>query len=143
MTQINPNTPHRQTPELHVTDNRSSSSTAWVVAALVAVVAIIAVAFMVTSGQNEGTDPAAIAAAADQGRAEGMLSGAQSSLDSARAAAASATDSTAAQASMAAADARAAAADAARSADAAASRAATPAPAAQPDTMGEPQPAPQ
>ena len=141
MTQIDPNAPHRPKPQVHLTDNRAASSTAWVVAALVAVVAIIAVAFMVTSGQNEATDPAAIAAAADQGRAEGMLSGAQSSLDSARAAAASAADSTAAQASMAAADARAAAADAARSAEDAASRATPAAP--QPDTMGEPQPAPQ
>lgn len=142
MTQIDPNVPHRPAPEVHVTDNRGSNSTAWVVAALVAVVAIIAVAFMVTSGQDDATDPNAIAAAADQGRAEGMLSGAQSSLDSARAAAASAADSTAAQAGQAAAEARAAAADAARSADAAASNAASSASSAA-DTMGEPQPAPQ
>ncbi|MDO9472344.1 MAG: hypothetical protein Q7J28_04755 [Caulobacter sp.] len=143
MTQIDPNTPHRPTPEVHVTDNRGSNSTAWVVAALVAVVAIIAVAFMVTSNQNDATDPDAIAAAADQGRAEGMLSGAQSSLESAQAAAASAANSTAAQASQAAADARSAADSAARSADDAASRASAPPADTLPDTMGEPRPAPQ
>ena len=140
MTQIDPITPHRPTPQVHVTDNRGSS-TAWIVAALVAVVAIIAVAFMVTSRQVDPTDPAEVALAAEQGRAEGMVAGAQSSLVSARVAAASAADSTAAQASMAAADARAAATDAARSAEDAASRAASAAP--QPDTMGEPQPVPQ
>ena len=141
MTQIDPTTPHRPTSQVHATDNRGSS-TAWIVAALVAVVAIIAVAFMVTSRQANSTDPAEVALAAERGRAEGMLSGAQSSLDSARSAAASAADSTAAQAGMAAADARAAAADAARSADNAASDAASSASSAA-DTMGEPQPVPQ
>lgn len=143
MTQIDPNAPHRPTPEVHVTDNRGSNSTAWVVAALVAVVAIIAVAFMVTSNQTDATDPNAIATAAEQGRAEGMLAGAQSSLQSAQAAAASAADSTAAQAGQAAAEARAAAADAARSADDAASNASDAASDRMSDTMGEPQPAPQ
>lgn len=139
MTQIDPNTPHRPTPEVHVTDNRGSNSTAWVVAALVAVVAIIAVAFMVTSNQNDATDPDAIAAAADQGRAEGMLSGAQSSLESAQAAAASAADSATAQGNQAAAEARAAADAAARSADDAARNASD----SMSDTMGEPRPVPQ
>lgn len=139
MTQIDPNTPHRPTPEVHVTDNRGSNSTAWVVAALVAVVAIIAVAFMVTSNQNDATDPDAIAAAADQGRAEGMLSGAQSSLQSAQAAAASAADSATAQGNQAAAEARAAADAAARSADDAARNASD----SMSDTMGEPRPVPQ
>ena len=144
MTQIDPTTPHRPAPQVHMTDNRGSS-TAWIVAALVAVVAIIAVAFMVTSRQANSTDPAEVALAAERGRAEGMLSGAQSSLDSARSAAASAADSTAAQAGMAAADARAAAADAAdaaRTVDNAASDAASSASSAA-DTMGEPQPVPQ
>jgi uncharacterized membrane protein len=141
VTQIDPTTPHRPTSQVHATDYRGSS-TAWIVAALVAVVAIIAVAFMVTSRQANSTDPAEVALAAERGRAEGMLSGAQSSLDSARVAAASAADSTAAQAGMAAADARAAAADAARSADNAASDAASSASSAA-DTMGEPQPVPQ
>jgi hypothetical protein len=40
VTQIDPTTPHRPAPKVHVTDNRGSS-TAWIVAALVAVVAII------------------------------------------------------------------------------------------------------
>ncbi len=139
MTQIDPNTPHRPSPDVHVTDNRGSNSTAWVVAALVAVVAIIAVAFMVTSNQNDATDPDAIAAAADQGRAEGMLSGAQSSLQSAQAAAASAADSATAQGNQAAAEARAAADAAARSADDAARNASD----SMSDTMGEPRPVPQ
>jgi uncharacterized membrane protein len=143
VTQIDPNAPHRPTPDVHVTDNRGSNSTAWVVAALVAVVAIIAVAFMVTSNQTDPNDAADVALATEQGRAEGMLSGAQSSLQSAQSAAASAADSTAAQAGQAAAEARAAADDAARSAQDAASRATPPPPEPMSDTMGEPQPAPQ
>lgn len=133
MSYTDPNLPpQRPVHETRVTDNRGANTTAWVVAALVAVVAIIAVAFMVTN-RDPATDETAVAAAMEQGRAEGMLAGAQSSLDSARIAAASAADATSAEASRAAAEARAAADSAARSAEDAASNASatitTPAPA--------------
>lgn len=136
MSYTDPNLPpQRPVHETRVTDNRGANTTAWVVAALVAVAAIIAVAFMVTN-QPPAEDETAIAAALEQGRAEGMLAGAQSSIDSARAAADSAASATAAAASAAADDARAAADSAARSAEDAANSAS----ATAPDTMGEPDP---
>lgn len=123
MTYTDPTPPPRPAPEVHVTDNRGSNTTAWVIAAVVALVAIIAVAFMVTNRSGE-PDATEVARAIEQGRTEGMLAGAQSTLDSARATANAAASQTAAEASQAAADARAAADSAARSADSAATRAA-------------------
>ena len=59
---------------------RGANTTPWVVAALVAVVAIIAVAFMVTNQTAPDQDETAVAQARDLGRAEGALAGAQSTL---------------------------------------------------------------
>ena len=114
MTNTNPQTPR--------SDNGGSNTTAWVIAAVVALVAILGVVFMVTN-QTPGADPAEVARAQDLGRAEGMLAGAQSSADAARNAAVAAADRTAAAASEASADARAAADRAARSAEDAAANA--------------------
>ncbi|MDP1739258.1 MAG: hypothetical protein Q8L23_17675 [Caulobacter sp.] len=135
MTEANPQTPS-PLQDNRSTDNRGANTTAWVVAAVVALVAIIAVTFMVTS-QPDMNDPAEIARAQDLGRAEGMMAGAQSSMDAARSSASAAADRTAADASQASADARAAADAAARSADSAAANAA--------DTVREtpPEPTPQ
>jgi len=132
-------TPPRPVPEVHVTDNRGSNTTAWVVAAVVALVAIIAVAFMVTNRSAE-PDAAEVARAIEQGRTEGMLAGAQSTLDSARDTTAAVAAQTAADASRAANDARAAADAAARSADAAANNAADTVTITEPATTDQPTP---
>jgi hypothetical protein len=138
VTYTNPNTPpERPVHETHVTDNRGSNTTAWVVAALVAVVAIIAVAFMVTNRQAE-PDQTQIAQAIDQGRAEGMLAGAQATIDSARVSADAAAASTAAQAQAAAEAARQSADQAARSAETVASDAGATVSAPPPSTSEEP-----
>ncbi|MDP1630559.1 MAG: hypothetical protein Q8L66_03980 [Caulobacter sp.] len=106
-----------QTPlqDNRVTDNRGSNATAWVVAGIVALVAIIAVAFMVTTNNNR-PDDTAITQAQDLGRAEGMLAGAQATVDAARDSANAVADRTAAETAQASADARAAADRAAQSA---------------------------
>lgn len=122
MSNTDPQNPQAPLQENHTTDNRGANTTAWVVAAVVALVAILGVVFMVTN-QTPGADPAEVARAQDLGRAEGMLAGAQSSADAARNAAVVAADRTATAASDASADARAAADRAARSADDAAANA--------------------
>ena len=123
MTYTDPQEPHAPLQENHTTDNRGSNTTAWVVAAVVALVAIAGVVFMVTN-QTPTNDPAEIARAQDLGRAEGMLAGVQSGADAARDAAVTAADRTAAATSQASADARDAADRAARSAEDAAANAA-------------------
>lgn len=118
------------------TDNRGANTTAWVVAAVVALVAILGVVFMVTN-QTPGADPAEVARAQDLGRAEGMLAGAQSTAEAARQAAATAVDRAAADTARATAEARQAADRAARSADDAAANASDTVP------VTPPEPAPQ
>jgi uncharacterized membrane protein len=107
--------------------------TSWLIAGVVAVVAIIAVAFMVQPHDNQATVDQ-VAAAAQQGRAQGMVEGAQSTLAAQQAApSTSAYDQamsaqTARQAQQAAADAQAAAQQARSASDSAsnaADRAAT------------------
>ena len=120
MTNIDPHNPPPY--DSRATASRSGSSTPWVGAAVVAVVAIIAVAFMVTRQTAPETDAAAIAQAQDLGRAEGALAGAQSTLNAAENAARTAAAQTGAEAAQAAADARAAADRAAQSAQDAADR---------------------
>lgn len=115
MTNSDPQTPAPVT--------RGSNGIAWLAAGAVALAAIVAVAVMVTNQQSD-VDPAEVARAQDLGRAEGMLAGAQTTLDVARSSATAAADRTAADAAQASADARAAADAAARSAQDAASNAA-------------------
>ena len=98
---------------------RPGSATPWVLAAIVAVVAIIAVAFLMSSR----TDPTEgeIASALDASRAAGYVEGATTAITANAGAATMAADAaasrTAAEASAAAADARAAAERAANSAN--------------------------
>lgn len=124
MTVNDPGTPHttevKRTygaePEktvVHTTEVRESSA-AWWIGALVAIVAILAVVFLVTRSPND--DQAAIADAMEQGRLVGALESTQSSLSSAQDAAA--------RASQQAAEATARAAEEARAATAAATEAA-------------------
>jgi len=121
MTYTDPQTP--PPVDTRPTATRGSSSTPWVVAALVAVVAIIAVAFMVTSRTAPEQDQPATPQARSLGRAEGALAGAQSTLTDARDAAGEAAARTAADTANAASDARAAADQAAQSASDAANNA--------------------
>lgn len=134
-----PTPPPRPAPEVRVTEVRGSNTTGWVAAAVVALVAIIAVTFMVTNRSAE-PDATEVARAIEQGRTEGMLAGAQSTLDSARATTAAVADRTAAEASQAAADARAAADEAARSATDAASNASDSVTVTEPVTTDQPAP---
>lgn len=63
---------------------RSNNTTAWIVAALIAVVAIIAVAFMVASANREtAVTQEDLAIAAEQARALGALEGAQAGYNAA------------------------------------------------------------
>jgi hypothetical protein len=120
MTINDPGTPHttevKRTygaePErtvVHTTEVRESSS-AWWIGALVAIVAILAVVYLVTRGPAE--DPNSVATALEQGRLQGALESTQSTLSSAQDQAARASqqaaDATAAAASRAADEARAA-----------------------------------
>lgn len=99
---------------IHTTEVRESSA-AWWVGALVAIVAILAVVFLVT--RPPATSEADIAKAMEQSRLQGALESSQSSLNSAQASATLATERAADASAKAAEDARAATA---RAADAAA-----------------------
>jgi hypothetical protein len=106
---------------VHTTEVRESSA-AWWIGALVAIVAILAVVFLVTRGPADTSDD--VATALEQGRLVGALESTQSSLSSAQDAAARATsDAAAATANASANAAEAARAASERAADAAASAA--------------------
>src|SRR4051794_31042555 len=87
---------------VHATETKESSA-AWWIGALVAIVAILAVVFLVT--RSPSTDDAAVANAVEQGRLQGALEGAQTNLsvaqDSASLAAQRAADATAQAAAQA------------------------------------------
>ena len=73
MSYIDPNTSH---PQQVIEVRREGGTTGWFVAGLVAIVAVIAVAFMLTVGaRTPGQDQ--IAQAQEQGRAVGQIEGAQ------------------------------------------------------------------
>ncbi len=69
--------------DMRLEARRSNNTTAWIVAALVAVVAIIAVAFMVASSNRDQLTPEEVAIAAEQARAQGALEGAQAGYNAA------------------------------------------------------------
>lgn len=94
---------------IHTTEVRESN-TAWWIGALVAIVAILAVVFLVT--RTPASTSADLANAVEQGRAQGALEATQASLNDAQAAASRAAD----QAAQATAEARDATARAAASA---------------------------
>jgi hypothetical protein len=94
---------------VHTTEVRESNA-AWWIGALVAIVAILAVVFLVT--RSPATDNTDISSALEQGRAQGALEATQQGLSDAQAAAARAAD----QAAQATAEARDATARAAASA---------------------------
>ncbi|MBC7668089.1 hypothetical protein [Caulobacter sp. DWR2-3-1b2] len=73
MTYIDPNAP---LPPREVVVRREGGATGWFVAGVVAVVAVIAVAFMLTIGARTPSQDQ-IAQAQDQGRAVGQIEGAQ------------------------------------------------------------------
>jgi hypothetical protein len=132
MTVNDPGTPHttevKRTygaePErtvVHTTEVRESSA-AWWIGALVAIVAILAVVFLVTRGPADTSDD--IAAAMEQGRLVGALESTQQNLSSAQDAAARASsDAAAATAAATANAAEAARAATERAAEAAATAA--------------------
>ena len=113
------------TDETPVTIVRSSSATPWIIAAIVAVAAIIAVAFLMTNRGEPATNTEDLTAAMDASRAAGYVEGATTAMSQIPAAPIvvpsydGSADRSAAEASAAAADARAAADRAANSADAA------------------------
>jgi len=95
----------------HAAGQGSGGSGPWVIAGLVAVVAIIAVAFMVI-GRDQDVTSEDLRTVAEQSRLEGMVEGAQAGADSATLSAQMAGDRVAAEARSAAQDARNAAQDA-------------------------------
>ena len=95
---------------------RSNNTAAWLIAALVAVVAIIAVAFMVASANRDAAvTQEDLSTVAEQARAQGALEGAQAGYNAATTQAQSSYNAAAANAQLAAdrsaAEARAAAAE--------------------------------
>ena len=94
---------------VHTTEVRESNA-AWWIGALVAIVAILAVVFLVT--RSPATDDVDLTSAIEQGRAQGALEATQSSLSDAQAAASRAAE----EAARATAEAREATARAAASA---------------------------
>ncbi|MBX3480279.1 MAG: hypothetical protein KF842_07755 [Caulobacter sp.] len=134
-------------PQSHQTQPRQTSSeeprggntAMWVVAGLVAVVAIIAVAFMVASANNaQSVSQDDLDRVAEQSRLQGMVEGAQSTYNAATTQAQVAANQAAADARAAAQDTRDAAEQARISSQQALDRAAEPAPA-----PSEPPPPPQ
>ena len=91
--------------------DQGGGSGPWVIAGLVAVVAIIAVAFMVIS-RDKGVTSEDMRSVAEQSRLQGMVEGAQAGADSATLSAQMAGDRVAAEARSAAQDARNAAQEA-------------------------------
>lgn len=70
--------------DIRLEARRENNNTAWIIAALVAVVAIIAVAFMVASSNREATvSQEDLATVAEQARAQGALEGAQAGYNAA------------------------------------------------------------
>lgn len=113
------------TDDTPVTVVRTSNATPWIIAAIVAVVAILAVAFLMTNRSEPVTNADDLAAAMDAGRAAGYVEGATTAMSQAAPAPIlvptydGSADRSAAEASAAAADARDAAERAADSAAAA------------------------
>jgi len=100
MTYTDPQIP----PTERVIEVRERNSTGWVVAGIVAIVAVIAVTFMLT--QRPDTTQDELLQAQEQGRAVGVIEGAQSSVASSAQQAQFAAENAARNASAAADDAR-------------------------------------
>ena len=73
MTYVDPQAPH---PERVVEVHREGGATGWFVAGIVAIVAVIAVAFMLTVGSRTPAEDQLVQAQ-EQGRAAGVIEGAQ------------------------------------------------------------------
>lgn len=117
----------------------NNNAVGWLVAGAVAVIAIIAVAFMVTNNNN-GPTAQDLQTAADNARTQGIVEGSNAALSSVQSSAQSAAASAQAAADQAAADTRAAAAQARDAADRAASSAQdTVTPASPPEEKPAPQ----
>jgi len=141
MTYIDPNAP---LPPREVVVRREGGATGWFVAGAVAIVAVVAVAFMLTVGSRTPSQDQ-ILQAQEQGRVVGNLEGAQTGAAQATIVAqqaardaSAAADSARRSTEMTAASAAQAAQDAADRA--AAARDATPAPSADPNVQPAPQP---
>lgn len=123
MTYIDP-----QMPPERVIEVRERNTTGWMVAGIVAIVAVIAIAFMLTQRPNDMAQDQLLQAQ-EQGRAAGIVEGAQagmvSSAQQAQMAAESAARNATAAAESARRDTERAAADASQAAQDAADRAAT------------------
>lgn len=146
MTYVDPNAPH---PERVVEVRRTGGATGWFVAGIVAIVAIIAVAFMLTVGSRTPSDDQLLQAQ-EQGRAVGALQGAQAGADQAQSVAQQAARDATAAADSARRSTESTALNAAQAAKDAADRAAlsrddTLAPSADPNVQAPPahQPQPQ
>ena len=138
MAYVDPQVP----PTERVVEVRERNTTGWMVAGIVAIVAVIAVAFMVTQRPADLTREQMMQAQ-EQGRAAGMMEGAQSTMTSsaqqAQFAAEDAARAASAVADSARRDSERAAANASQAAQAAADRTAAPAP----PVDAPPAPAPQ
>ncbi|WGM39778.1 hypothetical protein [Caulobacter sp. NIBR1757] len=134
-----------ETPRTVAIEPRRNNTAAWIAAALVAVVAIIAVAFMVASANRDAAlTQEDLSTVAEQARAQGALEGAQAGYNAAATQAQSTYNAAAANAQLAAdrsaAEARAAAAETRAAAERARAEAAEAAAARDPAPIEEPLP---
>ncbi|MBI1407899.1 MAG: hypothetical protein GC145_17430 [Caulobacter sp.] len=120
-------------PRPAASESRSGNTATWVIAGLVAVVAIIAVAFMVASSNRaDGVTQDDLDRVAEQSRMQGVVEGAQSTYNAATTEARIAADRAAADARAAAQDTRDAAERARMESQQALDRAAEPPPPSEP-----------
>lgn len=125
MTYTDPNVPPPQTPppERRVEVRESSGNSAgWLIAGMIAIVAVIAVGFLLM--RPTGTDPNQIQQAQEQGRQAGLVEGAQSATQAAQIAAENAARDARSTADQVRRDSQQAATNASQSAQNAADRAA-------------------
>ena len=124
MTYTDPNVPPTERPvERHVEiRERSSGSAGWLIAGMIAIVAVIAVGFLLM--RPAGTDQNQLTAAQEQGRQAGLIEGAQGAAQTAQAAAENAARDARSTADQVRRDTEQAAANASQSAQNAADRAA-------------------
>lgn len=144
MTYVDPNAPHTERV-VHV--RREGGATGWFVAGAVAIVAMVAVAFMLTVGARTPSEDQLLQAQ-EQGRAVGVVEGAQTGAGQAAVVAQQAARDAAAAADSARRSTESTAANAAQAAQDAAERAAisrddTLAPSADPNVKTPPAPAPE
>jgi hypothetical protein len=123
--------PSGETVAVRTETRTPSNGTGWWAAALVAIIAIVAVVWMLTANQNATTDQQ-VADAIDTARNQGIVDGAQTALSATQAAAQSASASMASDAARASDQARVAAENAADRASAAASASVPAAPSPEP-----------